>query len=436
MGNTKTITRSAAAAAIASLALASCSTSAEEPSESASASACTAVDLSGDNTVAWGDTVEEGLIVGSLLPLTGSLAFLGPPEVAGVDLALAEINAAGGVLGQDLTVIHKDSSDTENPQIAKQSVADPTSDGASAIVGAASSSVSLSVVDDIAAAGIVQISPANTATALSGYSEFYFRVAPPDTVQGSALANLISSDGNESLGILVFNDDYGISLRDVVVSTFEGSGGTVTYGTVGQEFDPAASNFAADVQNVVATEPDAIAVIAFDQTKQIVPELVAAGYDASKLYFVDGNTASYEADFEAGTLTGSKGTIPGANASDDFKACMGEAYGEELTEFAYGAESYDATILVALAAVRGGATDGATIRDNLAAVSGANGGTECSAYAECAQLLVDGEEIAFKTVGGSGAFNADNDPSSAFIGVYEFDENNNPVWVDAVFGEV
>ena len=42
----------------------------------------------------------EPLIIGTLLPLTGNLAFLGPPEIAGVDLAVADINAAGGVLGQ------------------------------------------------------------------------------------------------------------------------------------------------------------------------------------------------------------------------------------------------------------------------------------------------------------------------------------------------
>lgn len=53
------------------------------------------------------------------------------------------------------------------------------------------------------------VSPANTATSLSGYSPFYFRTAPPDTVQGSALGNLILEDGVEKLGVLVFNEEYG-----------------------------------------------------------------------------------------------------------------------------------------------------------------------------------------------------------------------------------
>ncbi len=104
---------------------------------------------------------------------------------------------------------------------------------------------------------MVQISPANTATGLSGYSDYYFRTAPPDTVQGAALGNLITGDGKANIGILVFNDDYGTSLRDVVKSTVEEAGATVVYGNPGEEFDPAASSFATDVTALMATSPDA-----------------------------------------------------------------------------------------------------------------------------------------------------------------------------------
>ena len=52
------------------------------------------------------------LTIGTLLPETGSLAFLGPPEFAGVTLAVQEINEAGGVLGNDVVQIDSDSGDT------------------------------------------------------------------------------------------------------------------------------------------------------------------------------------------------------------------------------------------------------------------------------------------------------------------------------------
>lgn len=388
---------------------------------------------SGDDETAGGDS--GPLIVGTLLPQTGTLAYLGPPEVAGVELAIKEINEAGGVLGEDVKVVHADSSDADHAEVATQSVTDLLSQDVQVIIGAASSSVTLNVIDDITGAQVVQISPANTATSLSGYSDYYFRTAPPDTVQGSALGNLITGDGHSSIGILVFNDDYGTSLRDVVKETVEATGASVVYGNPGEEFDPAASSFATDVTALMATKPDAVVVLAFEQTKQIIPELVAAGVDPSTIYMVDGNTADYSEDFQPGTLEGAQGTIPGAFPSDDFQARLKEV-DPNLTDYAYGPESYDATILAALAAVKGGGTDGPTIQANMAAVSGADGGEECSTFEDCVKLLDDGSDIHYVGQAGTGPFNADNDPSSAFIGVYKYGADNKNVWVKAVEGSV
>ncbi|WP_062388783.1 ABC transporter substrate-binding protein [Demequina iriomotensis] len=424
MARWNSIARGAAFAAVATLSLAACATDGGD--EGSSSDATTGGSGSGD-----------GLKIGSLLPLTGTLAFLGPPEVAGVDLAIQEINEAGGVLGSEVTVSHTDSSDTANANIAAASIDQLIGEGVSVVIGAASSSVSLNVVDDLTAAGIVQISGANTSTALSGYSDFYFRTAPPDTVQGNALGNLILADGYKNVGVLVFNDDYGTSLRDVVQGTLEAEGGSLTYGTTGQEFDPDASSFASDVQALLATDPEAVVVIAFDQTVGIIPELVGAGYDASKIYFVDGNLSDYSADFDPGTLAGAKGTLPGAFPDEEFQGRLASvAEGGELDDFSYGAESYDAVILAALAAVKGGAVDGTTISENLAAVSGANGGTECTGFADCVALLEDGEEINYQAVSGVGPFNDKNDPSSAYIGVYQYGDDNTYSLLDTVFGEV
>lgn len=48
---------------------------------------------------------EDGMVVGALLPLTGTLAYLAPPEVAAIKLAVSDINAAGGVLGDRKSVV-------------------------------------------------------------------------------------------------------------------------------------------------------------------------------------------------------------------------------------------------------------------------------------------------------------------------------------------
>ncbi|WP_454777991.1 ABC transporter substrate-binding protein [Georgenia muralis] len=378
----------------------------------------------------------EALVLGTLLPQTGSLSQLGPPEIAGVDLAVEEINEAGGVLGADVTVSHTDSSDADNAQVATQSVTELISEEVAVIIGAASSQVTLNVIDDVVGAEIVMVSPANTSATLSGYSEFFFRTAPPDTVQGDVLGNLILGDGHANLGILVFNEDYGTGLRDVVQGVVEGAGGTVTYGGPGEEFDPTEQNFSTIVGNALDTSPDAIAIIAFTtQTPLIIAELVNQGFDMSKVYFVDGNLQNFGDDFDPGTLEGAQGTQPGVFPSDEFRERL-MGVDPDLKDFNYAAESYDATMLAALAAVRGGATDGPTIQANMAAVSGAEGGTECTGFEECAALLEDGEEIVYQAVSGVGPFNADNDPSAANIGVYLFDGENNNSFQRVEFGEI
>src|SRR5665647_2154986 len=410
MTRIRQVLRGAAMVGVAGLLLAACSSGDDDTTESSASST--------DSPAA----SSESLVIGSLLPQTGSLALLGPPEIAGVDLAVQEINEAGGVLGSDVTHVAADSSDADHADLALQVGPRLRSKGVSAVIGAASSTVTKLVVDDIANAEVVMVSPANTATSLSGYSPYYFRTAPPDTVQGSVLGNLIVSDGVAELGILAFNEEYGTSLRDVLKDTVEAAGVTVTYGNAGQEFDPAAASFTDAVTSILATNPEAIALVAFDQTKSIVPELVAQGFTGS-LYLVDGNTADYSSDFDAGTMASlnAQGIIGGAYPDEAFKERL-LGVNPDLDSFAYGPEAYDATILVALAAVKGGGTDGPTIQANMAAVSGASGGTECTGFKECADLIAAGEEIDYAAASGAGPFNADNDPSSGFIGICKFND--------------
>ena len=69
----------------------------------------------------------------------------------------------------------------------------------------------------------------------------------------------------------------------------------------------------------------------------------------TQIYFVDGNTADYSGDFDPGTLKGVKATYPGAELGDAFRERM-LGVNSKLKDFTYGPESYDATIVAALAA--------------------------------------------------------------------------------------
>ena len=63
-----------------------------------------------------------------------------------------------------------------------------------------------------------------------------------------------------------------------------------------------------------------------------------------------------------------------------------------------------------------------TVQQNFAAVSGANGGEECTNYADCTALLDEGSEIRYTGPSGIGPIDEENDPSSAFVGIYTFND--------------
>ena len=127
-------------------------------------------EASSDTTAPDGGTADGVLKVGTILPETGDLAFLGPPEFAGAQLAINEINDAGGVLGADVEYSPGDSGDT-NTDIANQTTDRLLSEGVDVIVGAASSGVSFTVIDKITGANVIQFSPANTSPDFTDYDD-------------------------------------------------------------------------------------------------------------------------------------------------------------------------------------------------------------------------------------------------------------------------
>jgi ABC-type branched-subunit amino acid transport system substrate-binding protein len=229
------------------------------------------------------------LKIGTLLPETGNLAFLGPPEIAGVQMAVAEINEAGGVNGTPVELVEGDSGDTTT-DTAVQTVTRELGEEVDAIIGAASSSVSASVIDQVTGAGVTMFSPANTSKQFSDYDDkgLYFRLGPSDILQGQVLAEVIAEDGHASLVILNFDDDYGNGLAEDLAASFEAGGGevidTITY-------DPQAQTFDAEVGQVQEADADALALIGFDESSRVLVTLVEQGIGPNELptYLVDGN---------------------------------------------------------------------------------------------------------------------------------------------------
>lgn len=406
--------------AAAVMALAGCGSSNSSSSSSSSAS------TSGTKT--------SKFVLGGLWPETGSLAYLAPPELAAEKLAVKDINDAGGVLGNKITTVDADTSDADHADQNTSAAQSVLSKNPSFIIGPASSSVVKNTYKSITSQNIPMLSMGATSAGFSGLSDYFFRTVAPDTVQGAVMGNLIAQDGVQKLAIAVFNDEYGTGLRDTIAKTASEAGVNIVYGEK-DTFDPTETNFSSMVTAIKATNPDATLVIAFDQTVPLVKELAAQGLDTHKLYMTDGNTVDHSADFDAGLLKGSTGTIPGAHPTEEFQKNV-KSFNAKVTDFTYTAETYDAIVLAALAAQKGGATDGTTVQKNLMAVSGSTKGKECDSYKACLALLKDGKEIQYKGQTSIGAFNDAHDPSSASIGVYKYDADNKPVFDHSQEGSV
>ena len=376
------------------------------------------------------------LRLGGLLPETGNLAFLGPPEFAGVELAVAEINAGGGVNGADVEWLPGDSGD--NGDVANATVDRLLAEDVDAFIGAASSSVSLTVIDKITNAGKIQFSPANTSPAFTDYADngLYFRSAPSDVVQGAALADLMIGDGALTAAFIVMNDSYGTGLFEYTSAPYTDAGGEIVYEVI---YDPQAENFDAEVSAAVAADPEAIVIIGFDETSKILTGLIEAGNGPADkmLYGSDGNmgNALAQAFDDPGVVAGMRGTVPGVDieVNEEFIARLLEV-DPDLQDFAYSGESYDAAIVIALAAIAAGDDDGVAVGAQINDVT--RGGEKCTTFAGCAAILADGGDIDYDGVSGPLEFIDAGEPSEASILIKEFNASGELEVVDIIFGKI
>ncbi len=413
--------QAAAVLSAAALALSACGSNSNQTSPKAkTTTSAAAPSSSGSGSAAKGDGT---LTIGTLLPETGDLAFLGPPEFAGVQAAVDDINAAGGVLGKQVVQAKADSGDG-TPDIAGQSVDSLLSRHADVIIGAAASGVSLSVINQITDAGVAEFSPANTSPAFDDPKtdphNLYFRTAPSDVLQGAVMANMIIQDGHTNVAILARQDSYGELLAAQIAKGVKAGGGNIAAKIL---YAADATNFTAEVNRVAATNPDAVVVIGFNETTKIIPTMVAKGIGPQneQVYFTDGNTADYSKDFPKGTLAGVKATYPGAQLTSSFKKVLLKA-NPNLKDFTYGPESYDATVLTALAADMAGSDNAKAFAPDIIKVS--KDGTKCTSYKQCAALIKQGKDIDYNGVSGPCDLGSTGSPVKATIGIFQYGRNN------------
>ena len=369
-----------------------------------------------------GCTSDGVLTIGTILPVTGDLAFLGPPEIAGSDMAVEDINAAGGVLGADVVLEQGDSGDTTT-DTANLEVDRLLAAGADAIMGAASSAVSKTVIDKITGACTIQFSPANTSPDFTTYDDngLYFRTAPSDLLQGRVLANVVLDDGAETVSILYRQESYGIGIAEALKSNLEENGGTVdeflAYAVGTESYD-------AEIDSLVAAGSDAIIVVGFSESASILTTMNERGIgpnsDSVAVYGVDGNLGIESELADPTILAGFKGTVPSVDLATitDFTARLDENGADG--QYAYGAETYDSVIIVALAAAVAGSDDPSLVAAEINGVT--KDGEKCTTFADCIALVDAGTDIDYDGVGGPYDFAEEGEPAAASFRVWTYDE--------------
>jgi branched-chain amino acid transport system substrate-binding protein len=377
---------------------------------------------------------EGTFTLGIVLPQTGGLATFGEAMIAASELAVQDVNEAGGVWGNDINALIQDEGPAEEAEVVQAAADAMVSQGANAIIGAASSTSSENIIENLYNQKIIQVSPSNTGVAFSNhqFGDYYFRTAPSDVLQGSVLAEQALEDGHQTLAILGQQTAYGESLAAQIEEVFTAGGGEV----VATEFyDLAQTEYGAEASAMADAGADAFVLISYEESKQAIPALVGAGLDPQETqwYFVDGNNLDYSEDFDEGLLEGVKATTPGP-APEEFFTRL-DQFRAGLPEHVYAPESYDAVIAVALAATAADTDDPDAIRDAMFEV--VQGGTACTTFAECRDLLLAGEDIDYNGVTGPISWTPPSgDPTEATIGIFEYGADNVPARVDERVGQM
>ena len=385
----------------------------EETPETTQAPATTEAPATAEESAASGDP----LVLASLMPFSGDLASLGPGIALGAKVAVDQINALGGVNGQDIVYLEGDSGC--NADVALTGLQDVIAQGAQGVMGAACSSATLALLSSVIEANVALVSPSSTSPQLTTVEKggMFSRTAPSDAFQGVVLAAELVKDGIETISIISRADSYGRGLANATLEAFEAAGGTVA-NVVYHAAD--ASEFSAEVTAVGKGSPDAIVAILFPDTTgcPIVQSAFEQGLTDIPWYFTDGvKDSATLIECSQGALEGFKGVAPGAAASDafeNFKTLYKAADGENET-FIFAPQAYDAAMLMILSAIANG-TDGESIAGGMIAASG--GGTPCIG-AECVELALAGED--FDYVGASGPIDLDanGDPTAGTYDIYQ-----------------
>jgi len=374
--------------AAASLLLAACTGDSAAPAPTTTIAATTTSQVPRGN-------LDGQLVIGVLLPRSGDGLgqMLGTSMTLAIDMAITEINAAGGVNGQPVVRFVVDEG-ADQEAAAKGLDELLTKNRVDAIIGPASSKVALALMDKVANERVVACSPTATSMALSNYpdSGYFFRTIASDALQGKALGEVVAETGRRSTAIITSDDEYGHELAAQLAATLQGEDTTVTSTT---NYDATATDFADVVQVALADRPASVAVIGLPGAGgRIIAALEAAGTSPRSIFVSDGmrqpNLFEQVQQGKPETVAGIQGASPAANPPSSWFDEAFRAYSPQ-TQSLYSAYAYDCANLISLAAQTARTDDPSKFVAEMVPTS--RNGVSCRNFTDCAPVVADGRSI-------------------------------------------
>ncbi|NTX53728.1 ABC transporter substrate-binding protein [Myxococcus sp. CA039A] len=308
------------------------------------------------------------ILIGEVGSLTGSEATFGVSARNGIELALNEANAAGGVRGRPLAVRVYDSQGRpeEGAQAATRLI---TQDRVVAILGEAASSVSMAMAEKAQVGKVPMITPTSTSAEVTKKGDYIFRVCFIDEFQGLVMAKFARENLKLSkVAVLTDNKSaFSIGLAEVFTAKFQEFGGTIV---ASESYSKGDTDFRAQLTALKQVKPEAVFVpgyytdvgIIARQAREVglkVPLLGGDGWDSDKLFELGGSAleGSY---FSNHYSPGNPDPV-----LQSFLARYKEKYGSVPDSVA--ALSYDAARVLVEALKRAPDTSGPALRDAIAA---------------------------------------------------------------------
>lgn len=378
-------------------------------------------------TTAGPTQTETAIKIGLLFPMSGPWV-KGPAWRNAAEMAAAEINAAGGVLGRPIELIVADTQTV--PEVAVTAAQRLVDEQVAAIVGAAASSSTILAANNVTIPNkTLLISPASTSPAIAALDDqnLVWRTVASDQFQGRLAAQWAYEEGARTAGVLYVDNAYGEGLFAAFAAEFERLGGSVknpvNYPELSSDGIDGFS-YESRVDSVFSGSPDLIYLITYDQDGAKIT-VTASSYitDSYRPIFLgcDGNQSQAFADnADPSIVEGMVGTLPVAPAADGNYRAFSERYRElyGVKPESFSESTYDAIYLLALAAAQAESVDSQAMAAQLQAISAVGTLVSARDYSAALALIAAGEDIDY--VGASGAvdFDANGDVLNGAYGIW------------------